>query len=288
MDGWVKIFRNLINWEWYDDIYVKVVFLHLIITANYEEKIWHGIHIKRGQVLTSRKHLSEDLKLSEQQVRTALKKLEKTKEITINTTNKYTLVTIENYDFYQERGDKATNSLTSNQPATNQQLTSNQPATNQQLTSNQPATNQQLTSNQPATNHNIRKKEIKKEKKERKINKKNIETEIDQIINLKCNDENLKNTIYEFIKMRKAIKKPLTTRGLELMITKLYKLTPNTNEQIEILNNSIMNNWQGIFPLKQENKNSKNGINDFKELWEEARKEDEQNGNNTSNNTFSW
>ena len=54
--------------------------------------------------------------------------------------------------------------------------------------------------------------------------------------------------------MRKAIKKPLTTRGLELMITKLYKLTPNTNEQIEILNNSIMNNWQGIFPLKQENK----------------------------------
>lgn len=266
MDGWVKIFRNLINWEWYDDIYVKVVFLHLIITANYEEKIWHGIHIKRGQVLTSRKHLSEDLKLSEQQVRTALKKLEKTKEITINTTNKYTLVTIENYDFYQERGDKTTNSLTSNQPATNQQLTSNQ----------------------PATNHNIRKKEIKKENKERSINKKNIETEIDQIINLKCNDENLKNTIYEFIKMRKAIKKPLTTRGLELMITKLYKLTTNTNEQIEILNNSIMNNWQGIFPIKQENKNSKNGINDFKELWEEARKEDEQNGNNTSNNTFSW
>ena len=86
--------------------------------------------------------------------------------------------------------------------------------------------------------------------------------------------------------MRKAIKKPLTTIGLELMIKKLYRLSTNVDEQIEILNNSIMNNWQGIFPLKEENKNNKNGINDFKELWEEAK--NDQTGNNTSNNTFAW
>lgn len=60
--------------------------------------------------------------------------------------------------------------------------------------------------------------------------------------------------------MRKAIKKPLTTRGLELMIKKLYKLTTDIDEQIEILNNSIMNNWQGIFPLKQESKTNKKEI----------------------------
>ena len=262
MDGWVKIFRNLINWEWYDDINVKVVFLHLILIANFEDKVWHGIHIKRGQVLTSRKHLSDDLNLSEQKIRTALKKLEKTKEITINSTNKYSLITIENYEFYQDRGEKATSNLTNNQPTNNQQITNNQ----------------------PTNNHNIRNKEIKKEKKERSINKKNSETEIDKLINLNCKDEELKNTIYDFIKMRKAIKKPLTTRGLELMITKLYKLTTNTNEQIQILNNSIMNNWQGIFPIKQDTyKKGKNGIDDFKELWEEARREDEQKGNNTSN-----
>lgn len=76
-------------------------------------------------------------------------------------------------------------------------------------------------------------------------------TEIDDLINSNFKDEELRNTVYEFIKMRKAIKKPLTTRGLELMINKLYKLTTNIDEQIEILNNSIMNNWQGIFPLKQ-------------------------------------
>lgn len=86
-------------------------------------------------------------------------------------------------------------------------------------------------------------------------NKKNKkETEFDSVINENFTDEELKQTIYEFIKMRKAIKKPLTTRGLELMINKLKKMTSNTNEQIQILNNSIMNNWLGIFPLKEEEK----------------------------------
>lgn len=90
-------------------------------------------------------------------------------------------------------------------------------------------------------------KNIKKEKKKK-------ETEFDSVINENFTDEELKQTIYEFIKMRKAIKKPLTTRGLELMINKLKKMTSNTNEQIQILNNSIMNNWLGIFPLKEEEK----------------------------------
>ena len=120
----------------------------------------------------------------------------------------------------------------------------------------------------------------KKNKKEKKS------TEIDDLINSNFTDEELKNTVYEFLKMRKAIKKPLTTRGLELMIKKLYKITTNVNEQIEILNNSIMNNWQGIFPLKNEEK--KNGMDDFKQMWEEAKKEDEQSRNNTGNNHIGW
>ena len=126
-----------------------------------------------------------------------------------------------------------------------------------------------------------------KNKKEK--NKKKNETEFDQLINQNFSDEELKNTVYEFIKMRKAIKKPLTTRGLELLIKKLYTLSTNVDEQIKILNNSIMNNWQGIYPLKQELKSkNKSGIDDFKELWEEAKKEDEQSRNSTSNNTFGW
>ena len=100
----------------------------------------------------------------------------------------------------------------------------------------------------PDINTNDKITNIKTNKKEKK------ETEFDSVINENFTDEELKQTIYEFIKMRKAIKKPLTTRGLELMINKLKKMTSNTNEQIQILNNSIMNNWLGIFPLKEEEK----------------------------------
>lgn len=96
--------------------------------------------------------------------------------------------------------------------------------------------------------NNINNNNIKINKKEKK------ETEFDLLINNNFEDEELKQTVYEFIKMRKAIKKPLTTRGLELLINKLKKITSNTNEQIQILNNSIMNNWLGIFPLKEEEK----------------------------------
>lgn len=136
----------------------------------------------------------------------------------------------------------------------------------------------------PDINTNDKTKDIKTNKKEKK------ETEFDSVINENFTDEELKQTIYEFIKMRKAINKPLTTRGLELMIKKLYTLSNNIEEQIQIINNSIMNNWQGIFPIKQETniKNNKGGFDDFKQLWEEAKKEDEQSGDSTSNNTFGW
>lgn len=138
-------------------------------------------------------------------------------------------------------------------------------------------TNNKLNKTKQKQTKHIKKKEIKKE------------TDFDKLINENFSDEKLKTTVYDFIKMRKAINKPLTTRGLELMIEKLYKLSKNIDEQIQILNNSIMNNWLGIFPLKKDYKTGNKGsFDDFKEIWEEARIEDEQTGNSTGNNSFSW
>ena len=99
--------------------------------------------------------------------------------------------------------------------------------------------------------------------------------------------QELENTIKDFIDMRKTIKKPMTTKALELLIRNLKKLTNLEEEQIAILNQSIEHGWQTVYPLKQFN-NNKGGMNDFKQLWEEARLEDEQTGNSAGNNTFSW
>lgn len=90
--------------------------------------------MKRGQLITGRKSLSADTGIPEQVVRTCLKRLEKTGEISQQTTNKYTTITICNYDKYQLCA-----------PADNQQ-------NNQQLTNKQPATNQQLTTNNNENN----------------------------------------------------------------------------------------------------------------------------------------
>ena len=105
MNGWIKLHRSILEWEWYNDNNTKIVFLHLLLTANHKEKKWQGITIKRGQKLTSLQHLAEETNLSMQQVRTALDKLKSTNEITTKSTNRNTLITIEKYSDYQDKDE---------------------------------------------------------------------------------------------------------------------------------------------------------------------------------------
>ena len=118
-NGWIKIHYNLLNWEWYDDINTKTLFLHLLLMANWKDKKWHNVLIKRGSFVTSLGKLANQTGLSVQNVRTSLNKLKSTHEITSKTNNKYTYITINNFNDYQE----TTNKLTNNQQTTNKQLT---------------------------------------------------------------------------------------------------------------------------------------------------------------------
>ena len=117
--SFIVINRKILKWHWYDDVNVTRLFIHLLLIANWEDKKWHGILVKRGQVITGRKTLSKETGLSEQQVRTSLDKLISTKEITKSTTNKYTIITVNNYTKYQNYNQQATNK----QPTNNQQTT---------------------------------------------------------------------------------------------------------------------------------------------------------------------
>lgn len=67
----------------------------------------------------------------------------------------------------------------------------------------------------------------------------------------------LQKALMDFAKMRKSIKNPLTQRAMELLFDKLDKLATDDNTKIEILNQSIMNNWKGVFELKETKKQSK-------------------------------
>jgi biotin operon repressor len=131
MEGWIKLHRKIKSWEWYNDANTFRLFVHILLGANSKPSKWKGISIGRGEILTGRKALADELKISEQAIRTSLQHLKTTGEIIISTTNKYSLITICNYEDYQLI-------QTDNQPAINQQSTSNQPA-------NQPIINQQKT-----------------------------------------------------------------------------------------------------------------------------------------------
>lgn len=64
-------------------------------------------------------------------------------------------------------------------------------------------------------------------------------------------DEKLNQAMVDFVSYRKKIKSPMTEKAIELMIRKLDGMTTDHNEKIKILEQSIMNGWKGIFPLKQ-------------------------------------
>ncbi|MCR3759194.1 phage replication initiation protein [Clostridium felsineum] len=86
-------------------------------------------------------------------------------------------------------------------------------------------------------------------------NKKKKKSSIDSLIEEYTENKKLIETLKDFLRMRKSNKKPLTNRGMELLLSKLNKLTGSDNEKIEILNQSIFNSWQGVFPLKKEASN---------------------------------
>ncbi len=130
MHGFIKLHRQLIEWEWYSDMKVKTVFLHLLLTANFKDNNWQGKTIKRGQVVIGLSKFGAQIGLSVQEVRTCLKKLKSTKEIAIRATSKYTLVTIVKFDVYQDIENRSNKQITNT--ATNEQQTNNKPTTNEQ------------------------------------------------------------------------------------------------------------------------------------------------------------
>ena len=111
LNGYIKIYRQMLDWEWYDDVNTKAVFLHLLLTASFEDKRWHGIELKKGDVITSISSLAKALKLSERSIRTAIKHLKVTGEVTSKAYAKFSVITIVNYNLYQEtQGSNAENS----------------------------------------------------------------------------------------------------------------------------------------------------------------------------------
>lgn len=135
--GWIKLHRSLLDWEWYDDINTMRLFVHLILKANHKPKKYKGKNVGAGQVITGRKLLSNETGLTEQQIRTCIKKLKSTNELTVKADGKGSVIQLVNYRKYQQ----PTRKTTSDQPTDNQPSTNHQPTINQQITTNKKENN---------------------------------------------------------------------------------------------------------------------------------------------------
>lgn len=122
-EKWIKIHNKFLNWEWYTDVNTKAVFIHCILKANWKDGKFMGKVVPRGSFITSLDLLSKELGLSVQEVRTALKHLISTNELTSKSTNKYRIITVVNYEMYQQVNKQPNIQLTDNQQPNNNQLT---------------------------------------------------------------------------------------------------------------------------------------------------------------------
>lgn len=134
------------------------------------------------------------------------------------------------------------------------------PQTDKPLTENPPTEKPpQYNINQPNTD----KPNMKDIKKERK-------TTYDEIIQASGFDETVQQSLYEFIKMRKLIKKPMTDRALTNLISRLKWLSKSDDKTADkILNQSIENAWQGIYELKTDKQAKEDTGQNGNELWNE-------------------
>ena len=210
-EPYIKLYKKMLDWEWYDDPNTMRLFIHCLLKANWKPGSWHGIKYDPGEFITSLQTLSVETHLTVKQVRVALDHLIATGEVASRSHSKCRIITVKNWSQYQGQGKQ---------------------------NGSQEASKGQDEGKQGATD---------KEYKEYKNNK-----------NKYYEDDDLDKAFTDYVSMRKQIKKPMTDRAIELSKSRLAKLSGGDNAKaIAILNQSIINSWQGLFELKEEAKKNK-------------------------------
>ena len=239
--GFIKLYRSMLKWEWYDDINVKVLFLHLLLKANYEDKRWRGIEIKKGEIVTSISHLSKETNLTPQQVKTCLAKLKQTGEITSKTTNIFTVIHIEKYSFFQTQEQENDNKTTNKQQTDNKQVTNNQQSNNNQTTNEQQTDNKQVTTTKELKEYKeLKEREERQEGKEGEEGKESVYQLIADMYNATC------VSFPRCTRLSEAREKAIRAR-LKKYTVEDFKKVFETAENCDFLKGANRNNWSANF-----------------------------------------
>lgn len=218
MDGWIKLHRKTLD----NPVVCKdsdhlAVWMYLLMNATHKEypAIFAGkkIMLQPGQLITGRIAISEKFNIHESKVQRILKKFEIEHQIEQQTNNKKRLISILSWSDYQDSEQQ------NEQPVNNQRTTTEQPVN---------------------TNKNV--KNVK--------NKRTKEIKDNTAFEDYTSNPVLLESLNSFYEYRKKSKKPMTDAAIKLLLKKLNDLASDDETKADILNQSILNGWQGIFPIK--------------------------------------
>ena len=122
-DPFVKLYKKMLKWEWYDDINTCRLFIHCLLKANWEPTKWHGVEIEPGQFITSLASLAKETKLTVRQVRVALDHLNMTGEVTSECHSKFRVITVNGWNCYQGNDKQRDKQVTNRRQADDKQVT---------------------------------------------------------------------------------------------------------------------------------------------------------------------
>lgn len=251
--GSVLIHRSITAWEWYKDIPTRVLFEHLIFTVSWKDGKFRGETVHRGERVCSLPTLEEETGLSIQQLRSAIKKLEKTGEITRRQIQGKTVLSVVNFQKYQ----KINRQLTDEQQTSNRQSTDDSAQENEgfSVVEEKSATDKQQTSNRRLHTRLTDDQQGDKESNN-KINNniyKYTRAREEVLPSLeKVEDDELRELYLEYAKMRVDIKSPMTAYSMKLLVSKVGRLESKVELQKELLKNAIVGKWKSVYPLKDD------------------------------------
>lgn len=226
----MKKLRELLDWEWYGDTNVVRLYLHLLLKAKQESCVWQGIHIPKGGVLTSLPMLSSETGMTVKQVRRALKILIEGTKVGTMRAGKMTIITVCEYDSYNDF-----ESSTGQDEGTIQGT--KMAGTKEQEEDVPPAPPLEEEQEKEKNKKKILSKDnIKEKQKEESF----VAPEFAQVFAL----------WKEYKRQRKESYK--SQMSLKICYNKLVKLSGNNPDiAVAIVEQSIANNWAGLFELKQ-------------------------------------
>lgn len=214
-NGYIKEYRSLLSWGWFKDPFTAHLWEYLRLAANWDETVFKGKPVRRGELVTSYHAMADATGMSVQNVRTAIRHLKQTGEIEMKSFRDFSIVTIVNYDRYQ-----ADNSLD-----------------NSQLTVCQQADNSQLTTIEESKK--ARKQESKKEKDGAGAPTPDPAERF---------NEPVRSAVRDWLNYKKERREAYKSTGLKSLLTEIENRVKRHGEQAvaEVIRLSMANNWRGI------------------------------------------